>query len=108
MWLRAQHAAGVVVRGTKLQKAAQKFACLHEEHDFKAFEGWLFQFQLHHGLSNKRTHGEALDANEESVEFCTKFTKLIQKEGLILSQIYNTDETDLFYRSTPTNTLVAK
>ena len=78
LWFRQQRAAGVVVRGTELQNAAQKFARLHEEHDFKASEGWLFWFKLRHGLSNKRTHGEALDANEESVEeFRTKFTELI-------------------------------
>lgn len=108
-WFKQQRAAGVLVRGTEVLNAAEKFAQLQGVKDFKASEGWLFRFKRRHGLSNRKAHGEALDCDESGLEdFRQKFSDLISKEGLLLSQIYNADETGLFYRSTPTNTLASE
>ena len=54
-------------------------------------------------------YGESLDANEEVInQYCKEVKDLIQREGLLLEQLYNVDETGLYYRSIPENTLVSK
>lgn len=59
---------------------------------------------LRHGLSNKKVYGESLDANDEVVEqYCKDVMDLIMK-GLLLEQLYNMDETGLYYHSIPENT----
>ena len=108
-WVKQQRDAGVLVRGTEVLNAAKKFAQLQGVEDFKASDGWLYRFKRRHGLSNRKVHGEALDCDESGLDdFRQKFSDLISKEGLLLSQIYNADETGLFYRSTPTNTLASE
>ena len=70
---------------------------------------WLWRFCNCHGIRNKVVHGESGSADSGVVEaFRLKFQKLIKEEDLSLSQIYNTDETCLFWRSLPLNTQAFK
>ncbi|KAG7158584.1 Nucleic acid dioxygenase ALKBH1-like [Homarus americanus] len=56
------------------------------------------------GLSNK-VCGEAASAPTEEIEpFHMMLTELIAREGLLFSQVYNADETGLFWRLLPENT----
>lgn len=105
-WLRQLLGSAVFVCTTKLKVAPKKFARHLNNPDFKACKCWVARFKLWHELSNKRTHGEALDAASEGVdEFYDKVQCLIDSKGLSLNQVYNCDETGLFYCSLPTNTL---
>jgi len=55
-------------------------------------------------LFNKVLHGEAGDADESSVAtFREKLKRLISDEGLSSSQIYNANETGIFWSSMPKN-----
>ena len=65
--------------------------------DFTASDGWLWRFRNRHGIGNKFFHGEAASAPTEDVEpFRQKVNKLIQDERLLISQVYNADESGLF------------
>ena len=98
-----------MVRGAEMKMAAEKFACHLDIADFKASDGWLCRFKFRHGLSNRRTHGESLDASEECVEgFRQELLKLVDKESLLVGQLYNADETGLYYRSIPECTLASE
>ncbi|KAG7164755.1 Tigger transposable element-derived protein 7-like 28 [Homarus americanus] len=58
-----------------------------------------------HGIVNRKVCGEAASAPTEEIEpFRRMLTKLIAREGLLLSQMYNADETGLFWRLLPENT----
>ena len=108
-WYQQQRGSGVMVRGAELKMAAEKFATRVGMNDFKASDGWLYRFKFRHGLSARRTHGEALDADEGSVsEFRQKLLKLIDDESIVLDQLYNADETGLNYRSIPECTLASQ
>ena len=109
LWVRQQRSSGVMVRGTEVINAAKKFAALQGVQDFKASEGWLSRFKCRHGYSNKKVYGETLDCDESGIEeFRQKFNDFLLKEQVLQSQVYNADETGLFYRSTPTNTLASE
>ena len=53
-------------------------------------------------MGNKLLHGEGASAPAEDVEpFRQKLNNLIQDEGLLISQVYNADESGLYWRCTP-------
>lgn len=67
---------------------------------FKASDDWIWRFHNHHGIQNYVQHGEAASAYISGIEpFRLKFNELVKKEELHLSQIYNADETALFWHS---------
>ena len=95
--------------GVELLAAATKLASHLGYTDFKGSEGWLWRFRNWHGLFNEIQHGEVGDADMASVApFREKLTRLMSDEGLALSQIYNADETGMFWHSVPKNTQVRR
>ena len=58
-WYQQQRGSGVMVRGTELKMAAERFANNIGHHEFKASEGWLYRFKLRHGLTGKKVYGES-------------------------------------------------
>jgi hypothetical protein len=91
------------VRGIELKYAANTLANRMKIY-IKPSDGWLWRFCKRHGIMNKRTYGEALSAPTEEIEpFRQKLTKMID-EKFLKSQIYNADETGLFWPSLPGNT----
>jgi hypothetical protein len=71
-------------------------------------QGWLHSFKLRHGIWKLSVSGEKLSAiSDVAWKFVEEFTKLISDENLTAEQIYNTDETGLFWRCLPQRTLTA-
>ena len=100
---------GKKVCGIAIQNAAQKLARHMRITDFTAGDGWLWRFRNRHGIGNKVLHGEAASVPVEEVEpFRQKLKKLIRDEGLLISQIYNADESGLFWHCMPKNTQAFK
>ena len=107
-WYVQERSVGVNVRGVDILDAAVKLAA-HMGISFSGSVGWLWRFRNRHGIRNKVVHCEAGSGDSGVVEpFRLKFQKLIKEEDLSLSQIYNADETCLFWRSLPTNTQAFK
>ena len=108
-WYVQKRSSGVNVRGVELLAAATKLATHLGYTEFTGSEGWLWRFRNRHGLFNEILHGEAGDADTASVApFREKLRRLMSDEGLALSQIYNADETGMFWRSIPKNTQVRR
>ncbi|XP_003761942.1 tigger transposable element-derived protein 7 [Sarcophilus harrisii] len=105
MWYQQKRSAGVPVRGVELQAAAERFAQCFGRTDFKASTGWLFRFRNRHAIGNRKVCGEQiLNSVSENVEpFRQKLSLIIKQEKLCLAQVYNGDETDLFWKSRPEN-----
>ncbi|XP_068962981.1 tigger transposable element-derived protein 7 [Petaurus breviceps papuanus] len=105
MWYQQKRSAGVPVRGVELQAAAERFAQCFGRTDFKASTGWLFRFRNRHAIGNRKACGEQiLSSVSENVEpFRQKIAMFIKEERLSLAQVYNGDETDLFWKSMPEN-----
>lgn len=107
-WYIQQRSSGVAVRGVEIKAAAEKLA-KHMNVTFKASDGWLFRFRHRHGIVNRRMYGESLSADTTSVEpFRKKINTLLEEESITRAQLYNADETGLFWRSLPENTQAYK
>ncbi|KAG7157955.1 Tigger transposable element-derived protein 7-like 24 [Homarus americanus] len=108
-WFVQQRSCGNVVRSVEIQAAAAKLASHMGIENFEASDGWLWRFRNRHGMCNKITHGKAGSAPTEDIEpFRERLNDLIKSEGLLISQVYNGDETGLYWRSLPRNTQAFK
>ena len=90
---------------TKADEFSQKF----EIENFKASTGWLERFKEWNGIMFKKVCGEAKSVNMTS----TEMTEWGQRLSRLLEQyspddIYNADETGMFYRLLPDKTLEYK
>ena len=104
-WYRQEKSAGMLVRGVEILSAAKTLATHLGVTDFKGSDGWLWRFRQRHGLGNTIAHGEAGSADVESVQpFREELVKVLEEEGVANFQLYNGDETGIFWRRLPTNT----
>jgi hypothetical protein len=72
-----------------------------------ASNGWIAMFKNRHGLLYKKLAGESAAVNSESTEaWLERLPSLL--EGYEQRDIYNADETGLFYNVLPNRTLALK
>ncbi|KAK8374401.1 hypothetical protein O3P69_015613 [Scylla paramamosain] len=66
-------------------------------------------FKVHHGIRKLDISGESKSANLPSAEeFVDSFAKIVEEHNLTSEQIYNANETGLFYRCLPRTTLASE
>ena len=108
-WYIKERSSEVNLHGVDLLTAATKFDAHLRYTNFKGSERLFRQFRNRHGLFNEVLHGEAGGADTASVaSFRKKSARLMSDEGLTVSQIYNADETGMFWRSIPKNTQIRR
>ncbi|GFR30498.1 tigger transposable element-derived protein 1 [Trichonephila clavata] len=77
--------------------------------DFKASRGWFFRFKKRYGIHSVNMHGEAGSADKKEAEkFSINFQKFIMDEGYCPQQVFNADETGLFWKRMPSRTFITK
>lgn len=88
---------------------AKDLATAAKLEDFGCSAGWLENFKKRHGVSCKELHGEGADAAAQGVELCQgALPVLITELGYEKDDVYNFDETALFFRAEPKRTLVMR
>ena len=109
IWTRRVFSQNVVLTDGLLQLKAKKFAELLNisETDFKASHGWVDRFKKRHDIRRFRIHGESESVLVENLpEQKQKLVELLSKYRP--EDVYNADETSLFFRMTPNQTLATK
>ena len=107
----AQKSVNTPISGVLLQAQAVKF---HEQMrpdgpEFVASNGWLHRFKNRHGIGCVGINGEIKSADTGAAEeFIPELEKYIMENGYTDMQIYNADETTLYYRILPSRTLALK
>jgi hypothetical protein len=97
----------VNVSGPLLQSKALKFAKDLKVDTFKASGGWLEAFRKRHNVTGKTLCGEAADVDKNVVSgWSAKLPELCH--GYKPADIFNMDETGLFYRNSGKKTLHVK
>ena len=107
-WFGSVTAKGAsVVDRLIVEKAKEVAEELHID-NFKVSDGWLGGFKSRHGIKLQRPKGESGSADMEGVDIArTVVGKIISELEFQLEDVYNMDETGLYYRAKPTRTLAA-
>lgn len=107
-WFLEQRARNCPLNGTILKaKAKQISSKLYPENQFSASNGWFDKFKRRTGIRFLKICGEKLSADTAAIDpFVQSLKAKIQELRLTEEQIYNADETALYYRLLPGGTYV--
>ena len=74
-----------------------------------ASHGWFNRFKARHNLHNVKVSGEAASADVKAAEeFPGKLAEIIHQGGYTPQQIFNVDETGLYWKKMPDRTYISK
>lgn len=109
-WFQQKRAEGAPVSGPMCMAQANFFfKKLGLTGEFNATVGWLRRFKERHGIRELQIQGEQLSGDVvAATEFCGEFEELIKAKKFVKEQIYNADETGLYWRAMPTKTLASE
>ncbi|KFD62567.1 hypothetical protein M514_25303 [Trichuris suis] len=80
-----------------------------ESEIFTASRGWFKRFKKRSKLHNVQMTGEAASADKEAAAaYPPSLKKLIDERGYSSQQIFNVDETSLFWKRMPKRTYIAQ
>ncbi|CAD7089683.1 unnamed protein product [Hermetia illucens] len=107
IWFDQMIASGAIISTNMILEKSKQFAVTLNK-DFNPTTGWLWRWQKRDGISLKKIHGETASADSESANnfINTLFPNLI--EGYKSSDIFNADESGLFFKALPVSTLSRK
>ena len=78
-----------------------------EQVEFKASRGWFEKFRKRTGIHSVVRHGEAASSDAAAAAaFKTEFKSLVESEGYLPQQVFNCDETGLFWKKMPRRTFI--
>lgn len=110
MWFNQKRVQGQPVSGVMLQEKAVIFNTMLEgSPNFQASNGWLHRFKQRNGLRKLSLKGEKLSSDMSSAdEFTEMFKAKMIAEKLDADNIYNADESGIYYRLLLNYTLAAR
>ena len=99
------HSKYTPVNGPRLQSEVNECAMELNKNNFTASNGWLKSFCDRHQIKFSSLHGESADVNVDAVkQWMSDLPKLTQ--GYELCDIFNCDETPIFFKALPKKTLL--
>ncbi|CAI6361080.1 unnamed protein product [Macrosiphum euphorbiae] len=106
-WFVSARAKNIPISGPIIQTKARQIAEQMSVTEFKASNGWLESFKNRHNIVWHQICGESNSVDVKNVDEWKVKVKLII-EGYEPKNIYNGDETGLFFRALPSKTLSVK
>ena len=106
-WSRQIEGKGGFITGALLLAKAKEIGKeLELPNNFNYSNKWLHKFKKQHGLSMHELHGEAGSADIDGVRVAREqVPQLVKELGISLDELFNLDETGLWFRRLPTRTL---
>ncbi|ELU05436.1 hypothetical protein CAPTEDRAFT_46694, partial [Capitella teleta] len=108
LWFKAARTKNIPLSGPILCAKASKLAADLGHEKFEASNGWLSRFKDRHQIVFRVISGESANVNQESVD---TWHSNLQAEILMNhspENIFNADETGLFFQALPSKSLVIK
>ena len=80
-----------------------------QSNEFKASRGWFNRFKQRSGIHSVVRHGEAASADKDAAEkFVGELKKFVESEEFTPDQVFNCDETGLFWKKIPKRTYITE
>ena len=106
-WFQIARERGAPISGPLLQEKARKYAEELGIDNFTASKGWLAAFKTRHKIKAFRLSGDTLDVDPVTIDSWKERLPDITA-GFKEEDIFNCDETGLFFRALPDKTLATK
>lgn len=107
-WFEVRRSENIAISGPLLQSKAEELSKGLQGDDFKCSRGWLERFKVRHNINAGKISGEAGDVNKEAVQTWLEDKWPSIAQNYSCDDIFNGDETGLFYKMTPDRTLKFK
>lgn len=119
VWIRDRQRAGDSISESFICEKARKIydelradasgASTSAVGDFVASKGWFSNFRTRMGLKSVVRHGEAASSDVSAAkEYLEVFENIIEEGGYVPQQVFNCDETGLFWKKLPKRTYITK
>ncbi|XP_011860886.1 PREDICTED: tigger transposable element-derived protein 6-like [Vollenhovia emeryi] len=106
-WFNHMRVSNVSISGPLIQEKAKSIADNLGTENFNCLSGWLWRFQVRHGISSQAVCDELNKVNEEHAnDWLSTFENIKQK--FAPRDIFNMDETGIFFNLYPDRTLSFK
>lgn len=106
-WFVHARSLSIPISGPIIKAKAKEIAAKSGYNDFSASDGWLDKWRKRHSINFKCISGEASSVNQFDVtEFNEKLPSIVS--GYEPRDIYNADESGLFFRALPDKTMALK
>ena len=108
VWFADARARDIPINGSILAEKSEALAKLMKKDDFKATDGWLSRWKKRQNIGFKRLHGESKDADTTAADNWVSNVLPGLLRDYDANDIYNADETALYFRALPDGTLAFK
>lgn len=96
-------------KALKIYKLLQENGESSTSPDFVASKGWLEKFKKRFAIHNIKIQGESASADYEAARtYPAKIQKVIEEQGYTPHQVFNADETGLWWKKMPKRTFISK
>ena len=99
-WMKVQHNADFLASGPVLKMQTEKLAEQFGYSEFVCSNGWIDCFKVTHGISFGKRCSDAKSANMADIATWVSEKWPGIRERYAIDDIYNTDETGMFYNVT--------
>jgi hypothetical protein len=107
-WFLKQREQHAPINGDMIKEKAKTLHAKFYESSFRASNGWLQKFKKRYGIRFLKIAGEKLSSQPELIApFKEKLSKKVTELQLSLEQIYNADESGLYWKLLPDKTYVS-
>lgn len=110
-WFKQKRIEGIPIFGPMVCEKAKWFHehLKIEQTYFNTSQGWLFRFKTRHGIRQLDIQGKNLNGDLTTATlFNDEFNSLLSKLNLSPDQVYNADESGLFWKMLPSKTLAVQ
>ena len=104
-WIANAREKNAPLSGPLVKEKAGELAAKLGKSDFKATDGWFSRLKKREGIQQKKLHGEGQSADFVSREEWLENQWPTIRDGYFDENIWNADESGIFYRALPDSTL---